>query len=175
MSTLATKLKHELRDLIPTIVFFFVAFQLLAVTDALILRQYNIHTSAFLAATVAALVVAKVVLIADHLPLINRFPRRPLIYNVGWKTAIYFVASLAVRYAEHFIHFWRHSASAGEANRRLFDEVVWPHFWAVQLWMLVLLLVYCSFRELVRAVGRDRIIRIFFREPSPPAPEKEKS
>src|SRR5688572_9411369 len=104
MSTFATKLKHELRDLIPVIVFFFIAFQLLAVTDALILRQYGVRASVFLSAAVAALVVAKVVLIADHLPLINRFPHKPLIYNVGWKTAIYFVASMAVRYAEHFIH-----------------------------------------------------------------------
>ena len=53
-----------------------------------------------------------------------------------------------------------------EANRRLLDEIVWPQFWGVHLWLLVLLLVYCALRELVRALGRDRIIRLFFHEPS---------
>ena len=162
MSSLSEKLKHEIRELVPVTVFFFVTFQLLALTQALMLEQYGIKVSSFLNATILALVIAKVVLIADHFKLVNRFPAKPLIYNVVWKTAIYFSASLVVRYVEHVIHFWRQSASFAEANRRLFDEIVWPHFWAVQLWLLVLLLVYCSIRELVRAMGRERIVRMFF-------------
>lgn len=168
MSTFGQKLKHELEELIPVTVFFFVAFELLALTEALMLEQYGIRASVFLAAAIGALVVAKVVLIADHFPLVNRFPDKPLAYNVVWKTGIYFVASLGVRYAEHFIHFWRKSATAAEANRRLLEEVVWPHFWGVQLWLLILLLTYCAFRELVRALGRERIIRMFFHEPAKP-------
>jgi len=165
MTNLGHTLKHELRQLMPVILFFFVAFQLLALTERMMLEQYGIRVSVFLAATVAALVVAKVVLIADHLPVINRFPEKPLIYNVVWKTAIYFIASLAIRYVERLIDSWRHAGSLAEANRRLFDAVVWPHFWGVQLWLLVLLLLYCAFRELVRALGRDRITRLFFYDP----------
>jgi hypothetical protein len=52
-----------------------------------------------------------------------------------------------------------------EANRRLIDEVVWPHFWGMQLWLLVLLFIYCAVRELVRALGRERIIKMFFHDP----------
>lgn len=171
MSTFGQRLKHELDELIPVTVFFFVAFQLLALTDALILKEYGIRASVFLAATLTALVVSKVVIITDHFALVNRFPEKPLIYNVVWKTVIYFAASLAVRYVEHLVHFWRHSAAFAEANRRLLAEVVWPHFWAVQLWLLVLLLVYCAFRELVRALGRERIIQMFFTDPVSPAPK----
>jgi len=40
---------------------------------------YKVTTGA--SATIAALVVAQVVLIADMLPFINRFPEKPLIYN----------------------------------------------------------------------------------------------
>ncbi len=168
MSTLSQKLQHELRELIPVAVFFLVAFHLLALTQALMLEQYGIRATSFLEATVGALVVAKVVLIADHFPLINRFPEKPLIYNVVWKTAIYFVASFGVRYAEHLIHFWRQTKDVAAANRRLLDVVVWPHFWGVQLWLFILLLVYCSVRELVRALGRERIIAMFFHDPATP-------
>jgi hypothetical protein len=171
MNNWGPKLKHELHTLIPATAFFFVSFQLLALTQALILKQYGIRVSVFLAATVGALVVAKVVLIADHVPLVNRFPEKPLIYNVAWKTTIYFVASLAVRYLEHVIHFWRESGDLATANRRLINEIVWPHFWGVQLWLLVLLLVYCAFREMVRALGSDRMIEMFFHQPPKPHPK----
>jgi hypothetical protein len=105
MSSFGHKVKHLIRELIPPVVFFFVAFQLLAFTHALMLRGYGIEVTTFVAATVGALVVAKVVLLADLLPFINRFPGRPLIYNIAWKTTIYFVAALLVRYLEEFIHF----------------------------------------------------------------------
>jgi len=168
MSNLGQKIKHEIRELIPVTVFFFVTFQLLALTQTLMMEQYGMRVSSFITATVLALVVAKVVLITDHFALVNRFPEKPLVYNIAWKTAIYFFASLVVRYVEHLIHFWRKSGSLAEANRQLFAEIVWPHFWGVQLWLLILLLVYCAFRELVRALGRERIIQMFFRNPVNP-------
>jgi hypothetical protein len=165
MGKLREKLKREFAELIPVTVFFLVAFQLLAVTQALMLEEYGIRATNFIAATVAALVVAKVVVITDHLPFVNRFPDRPLVYNVVWKTAIYLAASLAVRYAEHVIHFWRQTGDFSAANRRLFEKIVWPHFWGLQLWLLILLFVYCTLREVVRAMGRERIIRMFFISP----------
>lgn len=166
MSSLKHRIQHELRELIPVTLFFLVTFQLLALTQALMLEQYGIHATTFIAAIVGALVAAKVVVITDHFALVNRFPDKPLVYNVFWKTAIYFAASLAVRYVEHFIHAWRHTGNFADANQRLFNDLVWPHFWGVQLWLLILLLVYCAFRELVRALGSQRILDMFFRTPS---------
>lgn len=163
MSSLRHKLKHEARELIPVTLFFLVAFELLALTQALMLEQYGIKVTTFAAAAVGALIVAKVVVIADHLWFLNRFPEKPLIYNVVWKTGIYFVASIGVRYVEHVIRFWRKAGSFSAANRQLFDEIVWPHVLCVQVWLLVLLLVFCSLREYIRAVGRERVINLFFK------------
>jgi hypothetical protein len=106
------------------------------------------------------------VLIADLLPFINRFPDKPLIYNVVWKTGIYSVAALLVRYLEHLVDFLRKYNGLAAANRHLLQEIVWPHFWAVQIWLLVLLLIYCMLRELVRALGRGQIIQMFFVHPA---------
>ena len=146
--------------------FFFVAFQLIAFTETLMLKQYGISVSTFMTATVAALIVAKVVLIADMMPFVNRFPEKPLIYNVLWKTAIYMIAAFLVRFIEHLIDFVREHGNLAVAIRRMFDEVVWPHFWAVQIWLLVLFLMYCAMRELVRVLGAGRIRRLFFTSPA---------
>lgn len=161
MSKFGHQMKHFIRELIPPVIFFFVAFQLLAFTRALMLRQYGIEVTTFMVATIGALVTAKVVVLADLLPFINRFPGRPLICNIAWKTPIYFVAAFGVRYLEEFIHFYRVHRTVLGANRHLLDEVVWPHFWAIQLWLTVLLLIYCTGDELVRALGRDRVRELF--------------
>jgi len=47
----------------------------------------------------------KAVLIADMLPLINRFPQKPLIYNIAWKTVIYLLLSAVIHYLERLIEF----------------------------------------------------------------------
>lgn len=43
---------------------------------------------------------------------------------------------------------------------------MWPHFWAVQLWLVVLIFVYCALRELVRVIGRQRVQQIFLGAPA---------
>ena len=165
MSSIASRLKHELVEAIPPAVFFFIAFQVIAFTRALMLEEYGIQVSTFVTASIAALVVAKVVLIVDLLPFVNRFPEKPLIYNVAWKTVIYIVAALLVRYVEHLISFVREHGDLALANRHLLDEVVWPHFWAVQIWLLILFFAYCTLRELIRVLGRERIVHMFFGPP----------
>jgi hypothetical protein len=162
VADIASRLKHEFLAVIPPTIFFFTAFQLIAFTRALMLEQYGIEVTTFVAATIGALVVAKVVLVVDLLPFVNRFPEKPLIYNVVWKTTIYLVAALLVRYIEHLFPFVRETGDLAAANRRLFDEVVWSHFWAVQLWLLALFFVYCALRELTRVLGQDRVRAMFF-------------
>lgn len=161
MSTMGEKLGHEVKALIPVILFFLVAFELLALTQALMLEEYGQRVWTFAAAAIGALVVAKVVVIADHFKFLNRFPERPLLYNVAWKTAIYFVASLAFHYAEHLVHAWRKAGSFARANRVLFEEIHWPHLVVVQMWLLILLIVFCTVRELVRVLGPDKVARLF--------------
>ncbi|MGH7132723.1 MAG: hypothetical protein ACREJO_12330 [Phycisphaerales bacterium] len=168
MSKYTDKVKAEFRELVPITIFFFLALQMLALTQSLMLRTYGIPVHSFLEAALGALVIAKVVAVADHIPFINLYPQRPLAYNVVWKTLIYFAASFVVRYAEKLFHTWREvGGSFADANTALLDRIVWPHFWCVQMWLLVLLALCCSVRELARALGHGRVVRMFFRDPPP--------
>jgi hypothetical protein len=97
----------------------------------------------------------------DKFRFINKFPEHPLIYNIVWKSTIYFIATLIFRYVEHLISFLRKHDNFIEANRHLWDEVVWPHFWLIQMWLAVLFFLYCTIRELICVIGKEEIRRIF--------------
>ena len=162
MNNIIQRIKREILGAIPPVIFFFIVFQLLAFTRALILKEYGIQVSIFLNATIAALIVGKVVLLADLLPFINRFPNKPLIYNIVWKTFIYIVAALLVRYVEHLIPLIREYKNLKVANIHLLDEVVWSNFWFIQIWLLICFFMYSTIRELVRILGREQVRSMFF-------------
>lgn len=165
MSKFLSRAKKEFLEVLPTTIFFFFAFHLIALTNALMLREYGIDIANHAAVTIGALLVAKVVLVADKLPWINRFPNKPLMYNVVWKTLIYVGCTLVVRFGEHLLPFLLDHESPAVTMSHLVSNIVWPHFWAIQIWLLVLLLVYSAGRELVRALGSERVLDIFFRRP----------
>ena len=165
MSRLWEVMKREFYEVLPPTIFFLVAFHIVVLDRILLLRQYGLSLSSVAGATVAALLVAKIVLITDKFPFVNRFPDKPLIYNVVWKTAIYVAASLFVHYLEHLIPAWWRMGGFLPATHHLWQEMVWPHFWAIQLWLTVLIFVYCAGRELVRAIGRKQVLMMFFGDP----------
>ncbi len=162
MSKLSSKIKEEIEALIPPTIFFFVALHLVALVRSLMLEGTGIAIGTSISVTVAALILAKAVLIADLLPFINRYPDKPLLYNVAWKTAIYFVIAMLVHYLERLIEFWRQAGGFVAGNEKLLAEIVWPHFWAIQIFLLVMILMYCTMREFVRVVGGDKVRRMFF-------------
>ena len=165
MSKLFTKLKEEFIALLPPTIFFFVALHLVALIRVLLLKGTGITLNTSWQVTVAALILGKAVLVADHLPFINRYPDKPLVYNVAWKTTIYVLVAMLVHYVEHLIDFWREAGGFIAGNQKLFAEIVWPHFWAIQILLVVLILMYCTMHELVRVIGRDKVLEIFFGTP----------
>src|SRR5256885_7445907 len=169
MTKLSTKLKEEFFELLPPTIFFFVALHIVAFVRVLMLKGTGIAPSSSVSIAVAALILGKAVLIADMLPLINRFPNKPLIYNVAWKTVIYLLISAVIHSLERLLDFWRQTGGFVAGNQKLLSEIIWPHFWAIQIILLVLIVMYCTIHELVRAIGKEKVLRIFFGPM--PAPE----
>lgn len=154
-------IKRELLEVVPPMIFFFVAFNVITYTKKLMLEQYGIEFSGFVTAAVGALIVAKVVLIADEIPFINKYPDKPLIYNVAWKTVIYIFVAFIVRFLEFLIPLWWQYRDLSLAVEHLLGETIWPHFWAIQIWLFCLFFVYVSFRELARTLGEERFLQVF--------------
>ncbi len=157
-----TKLKEEFFKLLPPTIFFFVALHIVMFIRVLMLEKTGIAPSSSISIAVASLILGKAVLIADMLPFINRFPDKPLIYNVAWKTLLYLVMSALIHYVERLIEFWRQTGGFVSGNRKLLSEMIWPHFWAIQIILFVLIAIYCTMHELVRVLGKEKVLRIFF-------------
>lgn len=157
-----TKLKEEFFKILPPTIYFFVALHIVAFVRVLMLEKTGIAPSSSISIAVAALILGKAVLIADMLPFINRFPNKPLIYNVAWKTLIYLLLSAVIHYLERLIDFWRQTGGFVAGNQKLLSEIIWPHFWAIQIILFVLIAMYCMMHELVRVIGKEKVMRIFF-------------
>ena len=84
MSHVLQKIKEEFLAMLPPALFFFVALHIVALVRALMVKATGISPLTTVSVTIAALVLGKAVLIADMLPWINRYPEKPLIYNVAW-------------------------------------------------------------------------------------------
>jgi hypothetical protein len=162
MSNVSAKIKEEFLAILPPTIFFFIALHLVALIRALMIKATGIAPLSTVSIAVAALILGKSVLIADMLPVINRYPDKPLIYNVAWKTAIYLLVSLFIHYLERLYDFSRQAGGLIAGNDKLLAEIVWSHFWAVQIVLFILVLTYCTARELVRVLGKERVVRMFF-------------
>jgi hypothetical protein len=102
---IGARLLHEVREVLPPTIFFFVGFNFIVLTTNLLVAQYLVAVSNFMLATVAALVVGKAVLVANKIPLLRRYDRAPLIQPILFKTAFYWVAVFLARLLERFVHF----------------------------------------------------------------------
>jgi hypothetical protein len=162
MSKLFAKIKEEFHALLPPTLFFFVTLHLIALIRVLMLKGTGIELTTSVSVTIAALVLGKTVLIADMLPFINRYPDKPLAYNVAWKTMLYVLVSIVIHYLERLVDFWKDTGGFIAANEKLWAEMIWPHFLAIQILLAMLVLVYCTMRELVRLIGREKMGEIFF-------------
>ena len=164
-----TKLKEEFFKILPPTIYFFVALHIVMFIRVLMLKGTGVALSSSISIAVAALILGKAVLIADMVPMINRFPNKPLIYNVAWKTLVYWLMATLIHYVERLVDFWRQTGGFVAGNQKLLAEIIWPHFWAIQIILFVLITMYCMMHELVRVIGKEKVLRIFFGPM--PAPE----
>ena len=162
MHKLLAKLKEEFFAILPPTIFFFVALHIVAFIRVLMTKGSHFDPVSTVSIAVGSLILGKAVLIADLLPPINRYPDKPLAYNIAWKTVIYLLMASIIHYLERLIDFSRQAGGVVAGNEKLLAEMVWPHFWAIQIILFLLILMYCTVRELARVIGKEKMLRLFF-------------
>jgi hypothetical protein len=156
-------LLREFREILPPTIFFFIGFNLIVLTTNLILANYGARFASFLIATASALIVAKALLVANAMPVIRHYDRAPLIRPILFKTFFYWAAVFIVRLIEHWIRF-RLSGDYvfGGFVPHVEATFSWNRFIAIQLWILVLFLIYVTASELNHLFGEGELWHLLF-------------
>jgi hypothetical protein len=152
---------REIREALPATIFFFFLFHLIGLTKAVSLDDYSITALRAAGATVAALIVAKAILVVEALPM-ARLSSGRRISQVMWKTVLYSVVALLFRFVEELIALASKHGDLVSATKAMYREVSWPLFAVLALWILGGLFLYCLASELADAVGRRRVKEILF-------------
>ena len=162
MNKIFIRIKKELLEVLPTFIFFLIMFQILVVTRALTLKAYGITAHSTAIAVIGALVVAKAVRIADKLPFLNLYPKKPLVWNAVLKTVVFGIITSFFLFIEELLRQSHEYGGIAAGYRHLKTDVVWPAFWSREIWITVLILFYCAAIELARAIGPIKVKEIFF-------------
>jgi hypothetical protein len=166
-STVAGVLLKETEELVPPTLFFTAGFCLIELTTQLVLDAYHVQFANYLLAFVGALVVGKAVLLANLLPFLHRFDTTPLIKPILFKTALYTVAVLIVRCLERVIEYLIGGGRMTGIPDYVQSHLDWDRIMATQIWVLVLFLIYTSFTELNRHLGKNGLVHLFLMDRPP--------
>jgi hypothetical protein len=156
-------LLREFLEILPPTIFFIIGFNLIVLTTNLILHDYGARFASFMIATASALIVAKALLVANAMPLLRRYDRAPLIRPILFKTIFYSVAVFIARLLEHWIEYLLSKDYVfGGFLKHEIATFSWDRFIAVQLWIVVLFLIYVTASELNHLFGERELWHLMF-------------
>lgn len=163
MSKFWQAIKNDIVEIFPAVIYFLVTFNLLHLISGIIFGDEVQRYYSYLGVSLEAVVVGKVIFIANAMPFISAFPRKPLIYNILWKFLIYGIFILVFWNAEYVFHLYFDYRMWDVVWQHLLRMLSLPQYWATDLLALYFLLIYVIFHELVKAVGRNKVFTLMFK------------
>ncbi len=157
-------LKNEFKNVLPVFLYFFIFFTLISWIETYLFEEVGLTPFRFVQVLVAAALVAKIFVVVDHLSFAHLLRMRPLIYGILWKGARYWtlllIISFAIRYFPYLFHGQGHFR--GDLQR-FFNGVNWHLFISIQVYYLMLIFNFVTFREVIFKIGRGKVKELFFR------------
>ncbi len=155
-------MKKEAVSVVPGLIYFLLAFNILHYSSVLMMGPEQVRYTSYLGATIGAIVAAKVILIVRNLPYINLFPKKPMIYNILWKFLIYSVVVILVQMLDFMAHQIHQHHGLELDFQGMIQELMKPHFWGVQIWVLFLFLIYVTVSEFNLVLGPLALRKMMF-------------
>jgi hypothetical protein len=118
---------------------------------------------------IGALILAKVVLVMEHVPLGSWLHRRPAILDVLTRTVLYALGVLAALILEKAFDARHEYGGFGAALSQVFTHRDMPHVWANVICVTGALFWYNAFSLVRRHLGGQALIRLAL-EPPPGEP-----
>ena len=155
------KLRHELKEVILVTLFFAIWLGVFMGLKILILEGYQIRFGSVSAVLIGALVLAKVVLILEYVPLGAWLRNQPVLVDVILRTLLYAIGTLVVMLLEKAFETRHGQGGFGSALMNVFQHRDMPHVWADAICVSGALLFYNSLSALNRHLGSGGLAKVF--------------
>jgi hypothetical protein len=158
----ASKLKRELKAVALAALYFGCWIAALLFIKSLVLAEYSIEFRHYSLAVVGALILSKVVLILEHVPLGPWVRSRPAWVDVALRTVLYSAGVALVMILEKGIEGrHEHGGFVGAVRSTLQSEDVY-HLWANSVCITGAILVYNALSVVRHHLGEGGLARLFF-------------
>lgn len=172
------KLIHELKALTLAMLYFGSWLGVLLLLKKLILAEYQIQFSGLSIAFVGALILSKVVLILEHVPLGRWLQSRPAWIDVLFRTVVYSLGVLVVLLLEKAFEGRHESGGFVPALMSMFRHAEIHHVWVNTIVLSGALLTYNAFGVIKHQLGVGGLGKLFMsplREAPPSAHSEDVS
>jgi hypothetical protein len=157
----------EIQEIGLTALYFACCFVALMFLKRLVLAEYQIEFGGLSLALIGALVVAKVVLILEHVPLGRWIQHRPAAVDVAARTLLYALGVFGVMLVEKAFDTRHEAGGFGAALVSVFRHRDIHHVWAATIGIGGALLGFNVLSVVRRRLGEGELRRLLFAEPSP--------
>jgi len=155
----------EFLEILPTVLFFFIALLVILALLKLFVSQYSIEFYAFSKAAVGALIIGKVVLLMDWAESRRRVSTHPRIVVIACKTFIYGLAVVALGIGERLFHSYRRTGDFRDAAGLVIANANLDRFLGCVLLITLVVSAYLTMEEINRAMGKGALFTLFFKPP----------
>jgi hypothetical protein len=159
------KLKHELKSVGIATLYFLIWFGFLMLIKVLLLEEYHIKFSGLSQVIIGALVVAKVILVMEHIPLGSWVQRKPAIVDVLLRTVLYSIGIIIILILEKAFEGRHEYGGFGSSLRQVFNHVDVYHVWVNSIVVVCALLSF-NFLTIIRMrLGKGVLLRMLKEPP----------
>lgn len=159
--SLVQKLKHEVVAVLSLTVYFGCWLGVLVLLKYLILAEYNIAFTQFSVALVGALVLAKVVLVLEYIPLGQWVRARPAWVDVVLRTILYAFGVFVVLLLEKTFEARHDYDSFGASLAAVFQHADAKHVWLNTICLSAALLSYNMLSVVRKRMGKGVLLQMF--------------
>ena len=150
--SLKVRLLEELRKFLVIVTYLWLVFFVLFVHEWLVLAGHNISFRFYGLATLNALILGKIMLIAENMRFTKKFDNRPLIVPIAYKSIVFAVLLLAAYIVEEIAVGMFHGKTAAESFPVIGGGGP-ATLLCVTAIMAAALAPFFAFREIARVVG----------------------
>jgi hypothetical protein len=151
---------REVKKLLVIVLYLWVIFGIYVLCETVVLAKQHVNFLSHGFALINALVLSKVLLLAEDANFANRFQHGPLIYPVLFKAFAFAVLLVAAHVGESLlVRLWHHETFS-ESDPPVGGGTV-RGFVCVVAFMFIALVPFFAFREVGRVIGPQRLWNLF--------------